>query len=129
MLTVILLNFAHPLTEDNIKVIKGLAKQSVLDIKNINAQIDPEGDVSAQVEDILNRAGLSSEQWQKTPIIINLPSLSYSAAIMLALLHGRMGYFPPILRMKPESGSIIPKFVVAEIINLQAVRDQARKER
>ncbi len=126
---IILLNFAHPLTAEDITAINNLAKQPILDIKNIDAQIDPQGNVTVQVEDILNRAGLSSEQWQKTPIIINLPSLSYSAAIMLALLHGRMGYFPPILRMKPESGSIIPKFVVAEIINLQAVRDQARKER
>jgi hypothetical protein len=128
-LKIILLNFAHPLTAEDITAINNLAKQPILDIKNIDAQIDPQGNVTVQVEDILNRAGLSSEQWQKTPIIINLPSLSYSAAIMLALLHGRMGYFPPILRMKPESGSIIPKFVVAEIINLQAVRDQARKER
>lgn len=126
---IILLNFAHPLTAEDITAINNLAKQPILDIKNIDAQIDPQGNVTVQVEEILNRAGLSSEQWQQTPIIINLPSLSYSAAIMLALLHGRMGYFPPILRMKPESGSIIPKFVVAEIINLQAVRDQARKER
>lgn len=126
---IILLNFAHPLTAEDITAINNLAKQPILDIKNIDAQIDPQGNVTVQVEDILNRAGLSSEQWQQTSMIINLPSLSYSAAIMLALLHGRMGYFPAILRMKPESGSIIPKFVVAEIINLQAVRDQARKER
>lgn len=126
---IILLNFAHPLTAEDITAINNLAKQPILDIKNIDAQIDPQGNVTVQVEEILNRAGLSSEQWQQTSMIINLPSLSYSAAIMLALLHGRMGYFPAILRMKPDSGSIAPHFIVAEIINLQALRERARKER
>jgi hypothetical protein len=47
----------------------------------------------------------------------------------LAELHGRMGYFPPILRLRPVEGAIPPRFEVAEIINLQALRDAARKER
>ena len=68
---IILLNFAHPLTAEDITAINNLAKQPILDIKNIDAQIDPQGNVTVQVEEILNRAGLSSEQWQQTPIIIN----------------------------------------------------------
>jgi hypothetical protein len=60
---------------------------------------------------------------------VNLPSLNHIAACVLAELHGRMGYFPTILRMRPVAGSTPPQFEVAEIINLQAVRDQARTTR
>jgi hypothetical protein len=44
------------------------------------------------------------------------------AATLLAELHGRMGYFPTILRLKPIPNSTPPQFQVAEVINLQAVR-------
>ena len=47
----------------------------------------------------------------------------------LAELHGRMGYFPASGRRRPLAGSLPPRFEVAEIINLQAVRDQARLRR
>ena len=40
-----------------------------------------------------------------------------------------MGYFPPVIRMKPVENALPPRFEVAEIINLQAIRDAARKER
>lgn len=126
---IILINFAHPLTTDDVKDIGVLIKQPLLEIRNINAQLDPQGDVTAQVEVILDSIGFSSEQWQNTPIIINLPSLNYSAAIMLAMLHGRMGYFPAVLRMRPEPEALPPRFVVAGIINLQALREKARKGR
>jgi hypothetical protein len=40
-----------------------------------------------------------------------------------------MGYFPPVLRLRPVAGSVPPQFEVAEILNLQAVRDRARGSR
>jgi hypothetical protein len=47
----------------------------------------------------------------------------------MAELHGRMGYFPAVIRLKPIPDSLPPQFEFAEIINLQAVRDQARAQR
>jgi len=129
VVTVILINFAHPLTADDITAIGALAKQPLTEIRNINAQLDPQGDITVQVEAILDGIGLSPQEWQNMPIIINLPSLNYSAAVMLAMLHGRMGYFPAILRMRPEPEALPPRFVVAEIINLQTVRERARRKR
>ncbi|ABI69819.1 conserved hypothetical protein [Syntrophomonas wolfei subsp. wolfei str. Goettingen G311] len=99
------------------------------EIRDINAQIDPQIDVITQIEAMLDNAGLNQQEWQTMPILINLPSLNYSTAILLAMLHGRMGYFPAILRMKPEPETIPPRFVVAEIINLRALREKARKKR
>jgi len=49
--------------------------------------------------------------------------------VVLAELHGRCGYFPSILRLKPVAGSTPPRFEVAETVNLQAVRDTSREAR
>jgi hypothetical protein len=40
-----------------------------------------------------------------------------------------MGYFPPVVRLRPVAGSLPPRYEVAEILNLQAIRDEARKRR
>lgn len=52
-------------------------------------------------------------------IVVALPSA----------LYGRMGYFPPALRLRPISGSLPPRFEVAEIMPLQTIRDDARRLR
>ncbi|WP_041427616.1 CRISPR-associated protein Csx15 [Syntrophomonas wolfei] len=125
----ILLNYAHPITSEDIEKINHLTEKPLTEIRDINAQIDPQIDVITQIEAMLDNAGLNQQEWQTMPILINLPSLNYSTAILLAMLHGRMGYFPAILRMKPEPETIPPRFVVAEIINLRALREKARKKR
>jgi len=58
-----------------------------------------------------------------------LPSLNYAAAVLLAELHGRMGHFPAILRLRPIAGALVTEYDVAEIINLEAVRAEARTRR
>ena len=78
---------------------------------------------------LIARVELSPQAWQTAAILVNLPSYNYISALLLAELHGRMGYFPPVIRMKPVENALPPRFEVAEIINLQAIRDAARKER
>jgi hypothetical protein len=60
---------------------------------------------------------------------VNPPGLAPATAALLAELHGRMGYFPSILRLRPVSGTTPTRYEVAEIINLQALRDAARLQR
>jgi hypothetical protein len=40
-----------------------------------------------------------------------------------------MGYWPAVIRLQPLAGSTPPRFEVAEVINLQAVRDATRTRR
>jgi hypothetical protein len=47
----------------------------------------------------------------------------------LAELYGRMGYFPLVVHTRPVAGSLPPRYEVAEVLNLQAIRDAARKRR
>ncbi|MFN3929149.1 MAG: CRISPR-associated protein Csx15 [Thermoflexus sp.] len=125
----IVLNFAHPLTEEQLHQIEALAGRTVEQIIVIDAQVDPGAPLAPQVAAMVDRVGLSAEEWQTLPLLIALPSLNYSAGVLLAELHGRMGYFPSILRLRPVPGVVPPRFEVVEIIDLQAVRDAARARR
>ena len=95
----------------------------------VKTQFDHEQPFAGQVRELVEGIGLTAEEWQTTPLLINPPALNIIAVTLLAHLHGRMGYFPAVLRLKPVPGSTPPRFEVAEVVNLQAVRDAAREER
>ncbi len=125
----VVLNFAHPLTPEQQRQIETLTGQPVEQVIAIDAQIDPARPLVPQVVSMVDRVGFSPEEWQTRPILLLLPSLNYSAGVLLAELHGRMGYFPSIIRMRPVPEAVPPRFEVAEIISLQAVREAARARR
>ncbi|MFN8472214.1 MAG: CRISPR-associated protein Csx15 [Anaerolineae bacterium] len=128
-MSIIVINFAHPLTDPQLREIETLAEQPVAHVIECPVQFDTQQPFVPQVEALMEEAGLSPREWQTLPLLLNLPSLNYIAAIVLALAHGRMGHFPSIVRLKPMSGGLAGQFEVAEIINLQAVRDAARLTR
>jgi len=130
----LILNFAHPLTDEHLAQIERLTGQKPERVIVINSQIDPQQPMAPQVVAMADAAGLSPEEWQTAPILINPPALNFSAVALIAELHGRMGYFPPCIRMRPVVGPdgqqlMPPRFEVAEIINLQEIRDRARQQR
>ncbi|GIV13007.1 MAG: CRISPR-associated protein Csx15 [Fimbriimonadales bacterium] len=125
----ILINFAHPITEQQKSQIESMTGKPIDRIIDIPVQFDNAQPFEPQVLSLLDRVGLSSQEWQTLPILINLPSMNVITAILLAELHGRMGYFPTIIRLRPIQGSTPPQFEVAEVINLQAIRDSARTRR
>jgi hypothetical protein len=57
------------------------------------------------------------------------PALNFIAVTLLAELHGRMGYFPSCVRMRPVPGAVPPRYEVAEVLALQKVREEARMRR
>jgi len=125
----ILLNFAHPITDEQRAQIETLTGQKIERVVEINSQIDPQQPLVPQVVALADQAGLSPTEWQTLPLLINPPSLNYIAVALLAELHGRCGYFPAHLRLRPVQGSLPPRYEVAEVINLQEVRDEARMRR
>jgi hypothetical protein len=52
-----------------------------------------------------------------------------AAFVLLAELHGRIGHFPALIRLRPLPGSTPTTYEVAELINLQAIREDARRRR
>jgi hypothetical protein len=125
----ILLNFAHPLTPDHLQQIEGLSARKIARVVDFAAKIDPLQPLGPQDVALADRAGLSPAEWQTLPLLINPPALNFIAVALLAELHGRCGYFPAHLRMRPVQGSLPPRFEAAEILELQALREEARKRR
>ena len=125
----ILLNFSHPLTEEQVKEIEAITGQTVAEVRHMPAQFNPQQPFVPQVEALAEACQLTPEEWQTTPLLVVPPSLNFITAVLLADLHGRMGYFPPVARLRPIEGSTPTRYEVAEVINLQQVRDNARTRR
>ncbi len=125
----IVLNFAHPLTSDHLAELERLAGRPAGRVVTVDSQIAPGQPLAPQVADMADACGLSPTEWQTLPLLVVPPALNFSAVALLAELHGRCGYFPAQVRLRPVQGSIPPRYEVAEILDLQAIRDAARGRR
>jgi hypothetical protein len=124
-----ILNFTHPLTVPQLEAVRALVSEPIASVKTVGCQFDPARPFVEQTRDLLDAVGLNAEEWQTTALLVHLPSLSPIAAVVLAEIHGRCGYFPPVLRLRPVAESVPPRFEVAEVIDLQRVREEGRKRR
>jgi hypothetical protein len=125
----LIVNFAHPLTEQQLESVRALVKEPIAGVKSVACQFDPERPFVDQTRALLDEVGLSAEEWQTTALLLNLPSLAPIVAVVLAEVHGRTGFWPPVLRMRPVAGVAPPRFEVAEVVDLNKVREEARKRR
>jgi hypothetical protein len=124
----IVVNFSHPLTEAQRAQIEALAGRPVARVLDAPAHVDVEQEFAPQAAALVDEVGLSADEWQTLPLLINPPGLAPLTAILLAELHGRMGHFPALLRIRPAAGSVPPRYEAAELLDLQAVRDRAREQ-
>lgn len=125
----LLLNLSHPLTAEQLQQIEALSGKKIGAVKNITVHFDAAKPYPEQITALVDGIGLTPQQWQNEPILLNPPSFNFIAVALLAELHGRMGYFPPCVRLRPVKDSLPPQFEAAEIINLNEIREQARKRR
>ena len=125
----IILNFSHPLTGAQLETLQVQTGQMAFDLREIKIHFDSEQSFTDQTRALVESLNIDSKTWQTEPILINPPAFNAIALALLAELNGRMGYFPAIIRLKPIPGSTPPRFAFAEIINLQAIREQARSQR
>ena len=124
-----LLNFSHRLTPPQLDQLETLTGTGLERVISVSAQFDTEQPFVPQVAAMLTSVPLTDEQWQGLPLLIVPPALNFITAVLLAELHGRMGHFPAIVRLRPVKDSTPPRFEVAEVINLQAVREAGRQQR
>lgn len=125
----LILNYSHPLTPDQLAQLEVLTATPITEVRDIPTQLELDTPFAQQATALADAAGLSPAEWQTTPLLLLLPALNFAAAALLAELHGRMGYFPPVVRLAPVEGTLPPRYEVAEILNLQALRDAARRRR
>ncbi|MEI8166777.1 MAG: CRISPR-associated protein Csx15 [Chloroflexales bacterium] len=124
----ILLNYAHPLTDAQRAELVALVGEAP-DVRVVTTQIDRGAPLAQTAAALADAAGLSPVEWQTTPLLLNPPGLAPLALALLAELHGRCGYFLPALNMRPVAGAMPPRYEVAEVLNLQAIREVARTRR
>ena len=124
----LILNFTHPLTDEHRKQIEVLASTAIDEIYTIPVQIEQGEPLEAQVRSVVSTIALTSEEWQMRPLLINPPGYAPAAFVLLAEIHGRIGHFPSFIRVRPKPGPVT-SYEVVELINLQAIRDNARHYR
>ena len=125
----LILNFTHPLTPQQRAQIEALAHTPIEEVLTIPIQIDQSEPLEPQIISKVDSVGLSSEEWQTRPFLVNPPGYAPAAFVLLAELHGRIGHFPTLIRLRPLPGSRPTVYEVAELINLQAIREEARRRR
>ncbi len=125
----LVINFSHPLLPAHLDRIAALSGAAVERVIEVDSQVDLDLPLAPQATALADRCDLSPAEWQTLPILVALPALASSAAVVLSEIHGRMGHFPAIVRMKPVPNAITTAYDIAELINLQAVRDDARQRR
>ncbi len=124
----LILNFTHPLTDAHKAQIESFAGIPIDDIHTIPVQIDQNEPLEDQIRAIVDAVHLTSEQWQTRSLLINPPGYAPAAFVLLAELHGRMGHFPTLIRLRPKAGPMT-SYEVAELLNLQIIRETARTHR
>lgn len=125
----IVLNFSHPLTSDQVAQIELMVGESVERIVEVPSHFDESNSFGPQVTELADRCELSPVEWQALTLAVVPPALNYIAVALMAELHGRMGYFPTCVRLRPVEGARPPRFEVAELMNLQEMRKNARQRR
>jgi len=102
----ILLNFSHPVSDQHRAQMGDLTGQDVDRVIEIGSQLDPQQPLVPQVMAMVDQCGLSPVQWQTLAILVNPPSLHWVAVTLVAVIHGRCGYFPAHLRLCLVEGTM-----------------------
>lgn len=123
---ILVLNFAHPLTVQQQAQIEELSKTTIENIVTIATLINEDEFLEPQIASLIEAVDQSIQDWHKRDIFINPPGYAPAAFLLLAEIHGRIGHFPTFIRMRPIHGSVTT-YEVIELLNLQTIRDAARK--
>lgn len=127
----IIVNFSHPISEELCQQIcskTNLYIAEVVEPPKIPVNFDEEKEFEQQVREVVDKIGLTIDEWQELYILVNVPGFAPITAALIAEMHGRMGHFPKVLRLK-RSQDNSNRYEFAEIIELQRVRDFARQRK
>jgi len=120
-----LLNFTRELTLPQQQAIEIELGQRIGRVIHLPVHFDNARPYGPKCVAIAEQIGLTSTEWGTLPIIVNPPGFVPGALCLLSELHGRMGYFPSMVRLRPIDNSNPQRFELAEVMNLQALRNAA----
>jgi len=127
----LVLNFSgHPVLPGQEEAIIRLTNWQAMEVLNVQFGNVPEDEnFVVSIINSVERIGLTPEEWQAIPIVVIPAGYSVIWSVVLAELHGRLGYFPDVVRLRPAPSGSPEKFEVAEIMNLGEIRHSSRRRR
>lgn len=120
----ILINFGAPFKPLQISQAEAFLYEPITRVVDLRFDVDFDQEMLQQFKKTMGRLKLTHADLTAEPVVVNLPQDNFLAAMALAELHARMGYFPPIIRTRLRASGILPYYEVAEVIDLQAIEDQ-----
>jgi hypothetical protein len=126
-----IVNFSHPLTAEQLRQVANLAGQPALalDVIDVRTHFDEARPFAEQTAALLADPALAGFAWEGGGYLVNLPGHAPIAATLLALLHGRAGHFPTVLRLRRVPDTRATTYEVAELLNLDQTRADGRQAR
>ncbi len=124
----IVVNFAHPLNDEQVTQLTALLgeKPKVL---FIDTHVDRSLPLATVAYQLVEAVGLGTNVWQTERIVVNPPGLAPVALAVIAEIHGRSGFFPTIINIRPVSNTDPTRYEIAELVNLDRIRQEARTRR
>ena len=126
---IVVINFSgHPLTPDQKRQIEERENRFIGEVIEVPLHFDPSRAMKPQIERSIEVTGLAIDEWSSQNLYLILPGLAPAASAVLAYVHGLRGSFPKVIWIyqNPEDRT---RFDVAQILNLQDLRDTAREKR
>jgi len=124
----LILNYSNPLNAAQLERIEALVGEQPL-VRDLATHADRARPLAEVARELADAASLSTEEWQTIPLLLNPPALAPLALALIAELHGRSGGFPALINIRPVAESTPTRYEVAELVNLQDLRNRARVRR
>ena len=80
----IIINFSHFLTEEQVDQIKDLTKRRIERLIEIPCQMDVDQDFGPQIAKLADHIDLTPAEWRRKYVVINYPALAPAAVTMAA---------------------------------------------
>lgn len=121
-----IVNFTHELGPEQLTAIEQHVGQRIDRVVNALTDFEHETPFAEQSWALLDSVDVD---WENLSLLIVPPAYSPITAVLLAQLHGLIGHFPTIVRLRPVTGHIPKRFELAEIVDLDEIRMEARRRR
>jgi len=121
----ILINFARAMDVSQTQQLEHLLGVEIDETIEVSGQLQDDQSYLPQIRAMIDAAGLTPEEWQSLPLVVNVHPFAPAATAVLAWLHGLRGYFPDVVRMARSEQT--GRFEVFEVLKLQSIRNEIRE--
>jgi|GEM_PF-213913 len=116
----------HPAQKSAIEKLMHWQDAEVLDVELGNVPEDRH--FVPSIEKAIDRLGLTSKEWEQ-PIVVIPAGYPPACSAIQSILHGRLGHFPDVVRLRRVDPVDGVRYEVAEIMSLQQLRHDSRGKR